>query len=97
MSDRSSRRLPSACDHDVGGFQVAMQDAAGVRLFECARDLDRQVHRLRRRTRPPQRLPIDVFQHEIIAADVEDLADMRMIQSGNRARLLLEPVAVVVL
>ena len=38
-----------------------------------------------------ERAALDVLEHQVIRADVVDLADVGMIQRGDRARLLLEP------
>ena len=38
--------------------------------------------------------PSTVLEHQIVSANVVDLADVRMIERGNRARFLFEPPAV---
>ena len=37
---------------------------------------------------------LDVLQHQIVRADVVDLADVRMVERGDRARFLVEAVGV---
>ena len=86
---RSLRR-----DHHIGGFQIAMQDAARVRFFERRGDLNRQTDRVVRGQRALERLALDVLEHQVVRPDVVDLADVRMIERGDRARFLLEPLAV---
>jgi hypothetical protein len=80
-----------------------MRDARAVRRVERARDFRGRAQQLGQRQRsalepPLQRLSLDVFHHEIVAAvlaaDVVDRADMRVVEGGNRARFTLEPQAV---
>ena len=71
-----------------------MQDAPRMRCLQRRRDLQCHVHGLRMRQRPARRLPFEVFQHEVIGADVIDLANMRVIQSGNRASFQLKTMSV---
>ena len=71
-----------------------MEDALGVRLLERARDLDGQPQRVRGRDGAAEWLSFDVLQHQIVGSDVVDLADVRMVQRGNRAGLVLEPIVV---
>ena len=83
--------------HDVGGFQIAMHDAFAMRGIQRFRDLHRQPHGVVDVHAALERLPFDVFEHQVIRPDVEDLADVRMIQRGNRARFLLKARAVLAL
>ncbi len=82
-------RIPIAANHHVLGFQVAMDDAGGVRCRQRAADLQRDVERFRHvdpaRGKPfAQRLPVDVFRgdemHVSLAADVVNGQDVRMVQ-----------------
>ena len=81
---------PISRDQDVGGLQVAVQDASIVSGFQCARDLDRLADCLGRRDRTAQRHAVDVLQHEIARPDVVQLADVRMVQGGDRPRFVFE-------
>ena len=67
-----------------------MEDPFGVRRLQRVRHLSRQPHRSVGRERPLQGSPVHVLQHQVVRPDVVDLADMRMVQGGNRARLDLE-------
>ena len=95
---------PLGCDLDVGRFQITMDDAAIVRRLERLGDLassrDDLVDRQRTgRQALRERRPLDQFEHERgdVAAflDAVDRADVRVIQRGERSRLLLEPRAAV--
>ena len=62
-------RAPVGCDFDVGGFQIAVDDALAVRRFQClgnlASDLQRLVHRHRSAGETvAEGLALDQFQHE---------------------------------
>jgi hypothetical protein len=77
-------------DENVGGLQVAVQDAAIVSGLQCPRDLDRLADRFGRRDRTAQRRAVDVLEHEIARPDVVQLADVRMVQGRNRTRFVFE-------
>src|SRR5678815_1953558 len=81
---------PISRDQDVGGFQVAVQDASIVSSFQRARDLDRLADRLGRLDRTAQRRAGDVLEHEIARPDVVQLADVWMVQRRNRPRFVFE-------
>ena len=80
--------VAAAVDHDVGGLQVAVQDAAVVRGGEARADLARDLERLVRRQpadAPQQRrevLAVHVLHREEVLAvhlaDVVHAADVRM-------------------
>ncbi len=53
-------------------------------------DLQRKADGFGRWQRPAQRHALDVLQDEIARTDIVDLTDMRMVQRGNGARLVLE-------
>ncbi len=85
--------------HDVLGLQVTVHDARGVRPAEPLRDLRADRHRPRQgqgagREQLPQALPLDELHRDPRDAsrlpDVVDRHDVRMIQRGGGARLLLE-------
>ena len=74
-----------------------------MRRVERARDFRRRTQQLGERHRsalepPLQRLSLDVFHDEevaaILATDVVDRADVRVVERGNRPRFALEPKAV---
>ena len=71
-----------------------MHHAFAVRRIERFRDLPRQPHGFLNRLRSLERIAFYVFQHQVIRSDVEDLADVRMIQGGDRASFLLKARAV---
>ena len=57
------------CDLNIGGLQIAMDDAALVRGFECLRDLKREPQRIFNRQRSAlqpfgERVALDQFEHE---------------------------------
>jgi hypothetical protein len=67
-----------------------VQDAPPVGGLDCARDLERDAHGLVNPERPLERRACDVLQDQVAGADVVDLADVWMVQCGDRPRLLLE-------
>ena len=88
--------------HDVGGLEIAVDDALPMRLVEGVGDLGRDLQRLVERERPlleagGERLPVEMRHDEEVravgVADVVDAADMRMIERRDGARLALEPRA----
>jgi hypothetical protein len=70
-----------------------MDDTALMRLRERARDLDRQPHGLFDGQRTRERLAVDILQHQIIRPDIENLANVGMIQRRYRPSLLLKSLA----
>ena len=52
------------------------------------------AHRLVRRQRPADRLALEVFEHQVVRADVVHLADVRVVERGDRVRLALEALEV---
>src|SRR6516162_7636237 len=67
-----------------------MENPSLMCRLQSAGDLDCQAHGLLSLQGASQRAALDVLQHEIIRPNVVNLADMRMIQRGNRTRFLLE-------
>src|ERR1019366_4299913 len=63
-------------DLDVGGFQISMRDALFVRGFKCARDLACDAHGFFERHRPFGGVSLDILHHEVIRADIVNLANM---------------------
>ena len=87
-------------DLDVGGLQIAMDDALLVRRFERLGDLSGDRQRLVDRDRAVgdplgQIVALDQFHHEGVVArgflDRIDGGDVGMIQRRERLRLALEP------
>ena len=88
--DRAVRR-----DLDVGGLQIAMDDALVVRGFERVGDLPRDAERLVERNRSlldplGQRRPFDQLHHQRVLLDAVDRRDVRMIQRREHLRLARE-------
>ena len=88
-------------EHDVRGFQVAVDDPRLMGLVQRIGNLDRMPQRAlqRQRTfreRRRERLAIEVLHDEIgdavLLADVVQRADMRVIELRNRPCLAVEPV-----
>ena len=84
---------------DVGGFQVAMDDAPGVRRLERVGELESPFDQLIRRhllaDARVERPALEQLHHEIrtalVLADVIDRADVRMVDRRDGARLTVEP------
>ena len=102
-SPKSSSFAPDLRQHDVRGLQVAMDDALAVRAVERAGDL-----RSRRRRAwssgngapgEPigERLALEQLHHQVVdailVADVEQRADVRVVQARDGARFALEALA----
>jgi hypothetical protein len=61
-----------------------MNHSLGVRGLERGSDLDRQTERLAGRQRAfGQRLAIDQLHDDVVGANIVDLADVGMVQSGD--------------
>ena len=80
--------------HDVGRLQIAVQDALRVRGVQRVGHLRGDLQHLTQRHRTVQRRPVDVFHDEIPGPDVVEHADVRVVQRGDGASLLLEALAV---
>ena len=87
--------------HDVAWLQIPVQNVMAMCFLQRTRNLDRHMQRvvdggfprLRAAFQPDgQRLPFDIFQHQVVGTDIVDLADMWMIQRRYRTRFLLESV-----
>ena len=81
-------------DQDVGGLDIAMQDASSMRGGQSVRDAGQQLHDLFPAALfgfgpVPERAAIDVFGHQILAfaklACIVDRQNMRMIERGGFA------------
>ena len=84
---------------DVGGFQIAVDDALLVRRLEGAGHLQRNRHRFVERDRAPgdaigERRSFDQLEHERGASrlflDAIDRGDVRMIERCEELRLAVE-------
>jgi hypothetical protein len=86
-------------EHDVAGFETAMDDALPVRDFERGRDLRAVAKDLFERKRPAlqaigERLAFDQLHDDVVqpvvVTDVVQRADVRMIQRRDRLRFTIE-------
>jgi hypothetical protein len=84
----------AACDQNVRGLEIPMQDSPAMGLLERVSDRQDRANRLGDTQRTAQRSSVDVLEHEIVGTDVVDLADVRMVQRRDRPRFLLEPIEV---
>ena len=91
---------PVALHLDVGGLQVAMDDAGLVRRFQSVRELRGDGEHLVGRHRSPgdarfQRRTLDQLQHQrphaAVFLDAVDLRDVRVVERGQQLGLPLEP------
>ena len=94
-------RHPGRRQHDVSGFQVAMQEAQTVRGLECVTDLRAETHQLVQPhgTLPQSRLERasrDVFHDEevqaVLRVEVEDGRNAGVREAGQDVRLAAESV-----
>ena len=88
--------------HHVAGLQVAVNDPLAVRLVQGIGDLDAAAQRLveRQGTLPEtilERFALEQLHHQevrlVLATDVEERADVRVREPGDRPRLPLESLA----
>jgi hypothetical protein len=88
--------------HDIGRLQIAVHDPLPVGAVQRSGNLDRDAQRLIDGERPTaktfrKRLALQVLHDEevdvVLAADVVERADVRMLEAGDRARFALESVA----
>ena len=61
-----------------------------VRDFQRGGDLPRQLHGLAGRQWTSRCRSVDVLEHQVTRSDVVDLADVRMVETGDGARFTLE-------
>ena len=87
-------------DLDVGGFEIAMDDALRVRRIERVGHLAGQPQRLAHRHRPSrddvgERVAFDELEHQgpnaVSVFDPVERRDMRMIERGEQPRFAIEP------
>ena len=67
-----------------------MQNAFGVSCFKRAHNVRRQSQSPLQRHRTPQWRAVDILKNQVILTDVVNLADVRMIQGGDRPSFLLK-------
>ncbi len=72
-----------------------MENPLGVRSFQSRGDLQGRAHGFGLGHRAAERRAFDVLQHQIVRADVVDLANVGMIQSRDCPGFLLKSRAVV--
>ena len=84
-------------NHDVCGFQVAMDNA---RTMRCAKrlqhlpcNLEAALHGGRAFEPIAQGFALHQFRHQVVGADVVKRADIRMVERRDRPRLALEACA----
>ena len=89
-------------EHDVERLQIPVRYPIAVGLVQRVGNLDRILQHLLHRQRAllqviRQRFPLQVLHHQIVdsilMADVEERADVRMIQAGDGARFAIEALA----
>ncbi len=95
-------RLPVRSHDDVGGLEVAVDDAGGVSDRERVGDLDRDRQREQRLERAArhvllERRALHVLQDDVVEpvrlADVVDRLDVGVVERGAERRLALEAAA----
>ena len=94
-------RLASAIDQDVGGLQIAVQDAALMRVVNRAAHFGQQAHAFTRRSQEPryfarEAVPLDELHAEEVAAlmltDLVNGNDIRVIEARRRLDLVVKAV-----
>ena len=88
---------PSGRILTLPGFEIAMDDAAFVRVVERVGDLPADGRRFVERQRTlldalGQRRAVDQLHHEIVGADVVERRDVGMIERRDHLRLAREPL-----
>src|SRR5262249_46620112 len=76
----------------ASGLQVAMDDAAAGRGVERVEDLDAELQLAIDRHWTAERTAVHELHDEEVGAEVVDLADVRMVERGDRARLALHAI-----
>ena len=89
------RRSALPKDHDISWLQIAVKNAAFVRSLQCVGNLDRELHGLVSRDRTLEWFSLQIFEDEVVGADVVDLANVWMVDRGNNARLALKSARIV--
>ena len=92
---------PRPCQHDVARLQIPVDDPLPVRLVQRIRDLNSNLQCLIQRQRAllqpvGQRLALQVLHDQevdpVLAADVVEGANVRVIEAGDGLGLALEPL-----
>jgi hypothetical protein len=78
---------------NVVRLQVAVNDTGGVRSGQTIADLHRDVEQFARGIGRRDRCAFDELHHQIVRAHIVKLADVGMIQGGDRAGLALKAFA----
>ncbi len=91
-----SRSLAPAGGHqNIAGFQIAMENPLGMRGFQSSGDLQSRSHGVGFGHGPLEGRAFDILEHQIIRADVVNLADVRMVERRDGSGFLLETRAMV--
>src|ERR1019366_1448850 len=77
-------------DFDVRRFEVAVDDTFFVRRFESGGELAGDPEYFVERQWAFRRFALDILHHDVVRADIVDLANVRMVQRRNRTRFTLE-------
>ena len=77
-------------NHDVGRFQIAMDDVLFVGCLESVGDLARVVQCRLKRKRPLERSALDELHHQRSVFDAVNLSDVGMIERGQHFGFALE-------
>jgi hypothetical protein len=100
QSEVEHLRDPSLGEENIGGLDVAMRDAFGMRGLERLGDLDPESHQLVDDNGPlgdpvfkrgADEILHDHARATVLLGDVVNGADVRMVQCRGRTRLPLEP------
>ena len=82
-----------ASDLDVGGLEVAMDDALLVRRVQGIGDLSCVAERGVERQRALRRLSVHELHHEVVGTDVVQRADVGVVQRRDGPRFAFESIA----
>src|SRR5207244_1440818 len=77
-------------NQNVGGLQIAMDNALFVRGIEGVENLPRVLDSPQQRQRSFEGLALDKLHDQIVRSHIVELADVRMIECGNGTCFLLE-------
>jgi hypothetical protein len=76
---------PLLCDQNVGGFQIAMDDAFAVGRVESIQNLPRVFQRFLHGQRTLKRRAFDELHDQVVRPHIVQCADVRMIQLRHSA------------
>ena len=77
-------------DQDIGGLQVAVDDSFAVRHVERFGDLDGDAQSFLDRPRAFDCRALDKRHHQVVGANVVEMADTRVVEGGYGAGLALK-------